>query len=174
MTTRIFNIALFLFLSVGLFAQRSTGGLTNTASSTANQAADARTFGLTVVKAYFDFQCSFVYEKLATEITNFTDGVKVQKSSVAQATFCAKSPLRTDMRVQYYQYLENYNPEVLDHTQFAIKYPQYQRFLQLKAGDFYFGGNVLKSGGLELFKNPDAVRFVVRKNARGAFEITML
>jgi hypothetical protein len=173
MTSKLFNIALFLFLSVAAFAQRGTG-LNSTSSSTANQATEAKNFGLSIVKAYIDFNCTFVYSKLANELTVFETGVKMQKASVPQNTFCAKSPVRSDMRVNYQQYLDNYTPEVLDYKQFATKYPSIQNLLKLQAGDFYFGGNVLKAGGLELFKAADAVRFVIRKGTSGAYQIIML
>jgi len=158
---------------VAVFAQRSTG-LNSTSSSTANQPTEAKNFGLSIVKAYFDFNCTFVYSKLANELTVFETGVRISKASVPQNTFCANSPLRTDMRVNYQQYLDNYTPEVLDYKQFATKYPSIQNLLKLQPGDFYFGGNVLKAGGLELFKAADAVRFVIRKGTSGAYQIIML
>ena len=173
MNGKFFNIALFLFLSVAAFAQRSTG-LNATSSSSINQVAEAKTFGLSIVKAYIDFNCAFVYSKLANELVSYETGVKTSKSSVPQSTFCATSPLRTDMRVTYQQYLDNYTPEVLDYKQFATKYPSIQNLLKLQPGDFYFGGNVLNSGGIELFKAADAVRFVIRKDSTGAFKIVML
>jgi len=174
MTSKLFNIALFLFLSVAAFAQRNTGLSSSPSSTAMSQATDAKNFGLSIVKAYIDFNCTFVYSKLANELTVFESGVKITKASVPQNSFCAKSPLRTDMRVNYQQYLDNYTPEVLDYRQFANKYPSIQNLLKLQPGDFYFGGNVLKSGGLELFKAADAVRFVIRKDASGAYQIIML
>lgn len=174
MTSRFFNIALFLFLSVAAFAQRNTGLNSTSASTAMSQATEAKNFGLSIVKAYVDFNCPFVYSKLANELTVFETGVKIAKASVPQNTFCANSPLRTDMRVNYQQYLDNYNPEVLDYRQFANKYPSIQNLLKLQAGDYYFGGNVLKAGGMELFKAADAVRFVIRKDASGAYQIIML
>lgn len=163
-------LTLFLFLSVGLFGQRNCC-LTPSPSSSANQIELAKNFGLDVVKSYIDFNCSFVFEKLSSTYKNFNTGTSIQKSSVAKDVFCGKNPLRGDMRVTYAMYLANYTPEVLDHIQFANRYPSAQRLLNLTAGDFYFNGANLNSGGLRLFNIPDVIRFVIRKNARGNFEI---
>jgi len=165
-----------MFLSMSTFAQRNSGssGVGSTGSSNSILLNDAKNFGLSIVKAYFDEQCPIVYSKIAAEYVDFNSGAKIQKSTVSQADFCANSPIMTDLGFKYSQYLNNYTPEVLDHTQFASKYPSKQTLLQLKAGDVYFGGNILKAGGSEIFHTPTAIRFVVRKNARGTFEITKL
>jgi hypothetical protein len=165
--------AFFMLLSVVSFAQRNTGVNSN-GGSNAILINDAKNFGLSIVKAYFDEQCPIVYGKIATEYVDFNSGAKVQKSSISQADFCANSPIMTDLGFKYSQYLNNYTPEILDHVQFGAKYPRLQALLQLKAGDVYFGGNILKAGASEIFHTPNAIRFVVRKNARGAFEITKL
>jgi hypothetical protein len=174
MTTKIFNIVIFLFLTLGLFAQRNTGLTSTTSSNLLNQSVEAKNFGLSIVKAYIEFNCTYPYSKLANELTVFETGIKITKASVTQNSFCANSPLRTDMRVTYQQYLDNYTPLVLDYKQFSMKYPTIQNLLKLQPGDFYFGGNILKPGGLELFKASDAVRFVIRKDASGSFQIIML
>jgi|LakMenEpi03Aug12_release.lakeMendotaPanAssembly.Ray.scaffolds.fasta_scaffold643527_2 hypothetical protein len=163
-------LTLFLFLSVGLFAQRN-GSLSSSPTSSANQINQAKNFGLDVVKSYIDFNCSFVFERLASTYKIFDTGVLTQKGSVAKDVFCGKNPLRGDMRVTYSMYLANYTPEVLDHIQFANRYPSDQRLLNLTAGDFYFNGANLNNGGLRLFNIPNVIRFVIRKNARGNFEI---
>jgi len=161
-----------MFLSLGMFAQRNTG-LNGSSASSANQIADARAFGISIVKSYFESNCPSVYEKLASEVTNITDGVKKQKSAIRKTDFCASSPLK-DKTTPYTSYTANYAPEVLDHLQFANRYPSLQRTLNLRAGDFYFDGAALKPGGIQLFNNVDAIKFVVRKNARGVFEISMI
>jgi len=172
MNNRILNIALFMFLSLGMFAQRNSG-LNSTSASSANQAADAKAFGISIVKSYFESNCPSVYEKLSSEVTNITDGVKKPKSAVRKTDFCANSPLK-DKTTPYTSYTANYAPEVLDNVQFANRYPSLQRLLNLRTGDFYFDGAVLKPGGIQLFNNVDAIKFVVRKNSRGVFEINMI
>lgn len=169
-------IAFFMLLSIGAFAQRNSGntGMNSTSNTNAALINDAKNFGLGIVKNYFDNQCNVVFSKIAAEYVDFNSGTKVQKSSINQNDFCANSPIMTDLGYKYTQYLANYTPEILDHVQFGTKYPRLQALLQLKPGDVYFGGNILKQGAAEIFHNPSAVRFVVRKNARGTFEITKL
>lgn len=172
MTTRIFTTALFLFLTLGMFAQRS-GGLNGSAGSSVNQLAAAKAFGISIVQTYFSSNCPSVYESLATQILDFKDGVIKQKTSVRKTDFCANTPL-IDKTTPYAQYLSNHEPVILDHTQFAARYPSLQAIYNLRLGDFYFDGAALKPGGVQLFSNPDAVRFVTRKNSRGIFQITMI
>ena len=169
-------LAFFMLLSMSTFAQRNTGSSSvgSTGSSNAILLNDAKNFGLSIVKAYFDLQCPTVYSKIAVEYVDFNSGAKIQKSTLSQSNFCADSPIMSDLGFRYSDYLTHYTPEILDHTQFASKYPSKQTLLQLKAGDVYFGGNILKAGGSEIFHTPTAIRFVVRKNARGTFEITKL
>jgi hypothetical protein len=62
----------------------------------------------------------------------------------------------------------------MDHRQFATNYPRQQTILNLRAGDFFFDGSVLKPNGINLFNTPSSVQFVVRQNSRGVFEITMI
>lgn len=164
------TLTLFLFFSIGLFAQRNSG-LSSSPTSNQIQIEQAKNFGLEIVKSYIDFNCSSVFEKLSETYRIFDTGVLTQRSLTAKDVFCGKNPLRGDMRVTYSMYLSNYTPEVLDHTQFANRYPQQQRLLNLVAGDFYFNGGNLNNGGTRLFNLPNAVRFVIKRNARGNFQI---
>jgi hypothetical protein len=172
MTTRIFSTAFFLLLSIGIFAQRNTG-LNNTAGSSVNQLAAAKAFGISIVQTYFNSNCPSVYESLASQILDFKDGVVKQKTAVRKTDFCANTPL-VNKTTPYTQYLVNHEPAIFDHIQFAARYPNLQAIYNLRLGDFYFDGAVLKPGGTQLFANPDAVRFVCRKNSRGVFQITMI
>jgi hypothetical protein len=172
MTTRLFTTAFFLFLSLGIFAQRN-GGLNGSAGSSVNQLAAAKAFGISIVQTYFNSNCPSVYESLAPQILDFKDGIVKPKTSVRKTDFCATTPLK-DKTTPYTQYVANHEPEILDHIQFAARYPSLQAIYNLRLGDFYFDGAALKPGGLQLFINPDAVRFVTRKNSRGVFQITMI
>ena len=172
MTQKLLVLAFSVFCIYGAYAQKSgSASLTSTNStSTAMQTQEARDFGLSIVKAYLESNCAFVYGKLASTVTVFESGQSVNKSTFSAQDFCAESPVKNS-NTTYQQYLSNYNPEVLDNIEFAKKYPSIQNVLQLKAGDFYFGGNQMKSGAQDLFNAADAVRFVVRKNQNNQFEI---
>jgi len=173
------TLALFLFLSVGLFAQRGTG-LNGTSSSTANQSSAAKTYGLSIVQSYFQSNCPSVYEQLAPTVVNVAPQflspstiTSTPKDIIRKTDFCANTPLK-DKTTTWTTYLANYNPTIMDSRQFATNYPRQQSLLNLRSGDFFFDGGVLKPGGTNLFNNVSSVQFVVRKNSRGVFEITMV
>lgn len=157
MTKKILSICTLLMVLVATtFAQT----LSTATNSTNVPATD---FGKSIIKAYFSNECSMVYDKLATEIMNMENGQKIQKSTFTMLQFCAESPLRTDIRVNYSMYLKYYSPEVLNHLEFAAKYPQFQEIYQLQSGDFYFNGANLNNGATELFKAADMATFILRK-----------
>lgn len=168
---KLFTFLLLFGLTLGLSAQRGTG-----LSSSPNVSAttEAKNFGLTIVKAYIENNCGYVYSKLASEITLSSNGLRIQKSTISQSQFCQENPVMSDLGSKYTDYVASYNPEVLDCRAFSAKYPQAQAIQKLRDGDFYFDGAVLKPGGSSIFWNESAVRFTVRKNARGQFEITKL
>jgi len=172
MTQKLLIFALTLFSAYSSFAQKngSVSLTTTNNTSSAMQIQEARDFGMSIVKAHLESNCAFVYGKLASTVTVFESGQRIDKSTFSVQDFCAESPVK-NANTTYQQYLTNYNPEVLDHVEFSKKYPSIQNVLQLKVGDFYFGGNQMKAGAQDLFNAADAVRFVVRKNQNNQFEI---
>jgi len=174
MKQNILNSFLLLFVSLGIFAQKTPNSSLSTAAvanSTTLQVQEAKDFGLSVVKAYFDANCTYVYSKLNNEILSIESGQKFDKSTIVQQAFCADSPLRNDIRVSYAQYLQNYNPQVLNATAFSAAYPEMQQALQLKEGDFFFNGMNLNSNATELFRAADMTRFVLRRIGQNQFVI---
>jgi hypothetical protein len=175
----ITNLFILMFLSVSLFAQRNNG-LNGTSASAANQAGAAKTFGISIVQSYFQSNCPSVYEKLASTVTNVAPQflspstvTSTPKDIIRKTDFCANTPLK-DKTTPYTSYTANYEPIVMDHNQFRTNYPRQQMLLNLTSGDFFFDGANLKAGGVNLFNNPSALQFVVRKNSRGVFEITKI
>lgn len=168
-----------LFICLSVFAQRSTG-LNSSPSSSVNQSSAAKTFGISVVKSYFESNCPSVYEKLASTVTDVrpqflspSTTLSTPKDVIRKTDFCANSPLK-DKTTPWTTYLNSYEPVIMDHNQFSVAYPRQQMTLQLRNGDFFFDGSVLRPGAVSLFNNPSTVQFVVRKNSRGIFEITMI
>jgi hypothetical protein len=176
---QLVNILIFALLATGTFAQRNTG-LNNTNASTANQASAAKTFGNSIVQSYFQSNCPSVFEKLASQVTNVqpqflspSTFAVTNKDVIRKTDFCANTPLK-DKTTPYTTYTANYEPVIMDHNQFRTNYPRQQALLNLTAGDFFFDGANLKTGGTNLFNNPSALQFVIRKNARGVWEITKI
>lgn len=174
MKKNIVNIFVMLFVSLSIFAQKTPSSSLSTstvASSATLQLQEAKDFGLSAVKAYFDANCAYVYSKLNNEITSIESGQKFDKSAISQQDFCTESPLRKDIRVSYAQYLQNYSPQVFDATTFAAQYPEMQQALQLKEGDFFFNGANLNSNATDLFRAADMTRFVLRRIGQNQFVI---
>ena len=178
---KLSTLFVFLLLGSSVFAQRNTT-LNSTSASSVNQASAAKVFGISVVQSYFESNCPSVYEKLAPTVTDVRPQIlspstftSKPKDIIRKTDFCANTPLK-DKTTTWTTYLANYEPEILDHNQFPVRYPRQhllftQNGIQLRQGDFFFDGTVLKQGGVNLFNNPSAIQFVVRKNSRGAFEI---
>jgi hypothetical protein len=169
MSKKIFITLSFVLLAFISFAQKSSGLSTTPAASLPT--AEAKNFGLTLISAYFNRNCNYVYSKLSSEITVFDGGTKVNKSDFSAQDICNEISIRTDIVANYNTYLSNYEPEVLTATEFGAKYPAYQTVLQLREGDFYFGGNKLKAGAAELFLSHDHTRFVLRRIAANDFQV---
>lgn len=164
MKTNILTIITFVLIAqVHGFSQE----LTNTNHS---QALD---FGKSMVKAFFDNNCTAVYNSLATSVMSMESGEQFIKSTFTEQQFCSENPARRDIATSYQIYLNNYMPVAMTHTEFAEAYPQLQEIYQLQAGDFYFNGANLKKGATELFRAADMVTFILRKSKKAgqAFEI---
>jgi hypothetical protein len=174
------SLLFFLFLSVTIYAQQRNTTLNSTSASSINQSAAAKVFGISVVKSFFESNCPSVYEKLAPTVINVQSKflspstvTPTPKDIIRKTDFCANTPLK-DKTTSWSTYLANYEPTIMDHRQFATNYPRQQTILNLRSGDFFFDGAVLKPNGVILFNTPSSVQFVVRQNSRGVFEITMI
>jgi hypothetical protein len=169
MSKKIFITISFVLLAFLSFAQKGSGLSTTAAAST--QTTEAKNFGLTLINAFFIRDCNYVYSKLSSEITVFDGGTKVNKSDFSAQDICNEISIRTDITANYNTYLSNYEPEVLTAAEFGAKYPAYQTVLQLREGDFYFGGNKTRTGAAELFLSHDHTRFVLRRTGVNAFQV---
>ena len=169
MSKKIFITLSFVLISVLSFAQKGTGLSTTAAAST--QTTEAKNFGLSLMNAYFNRDCNFIYSKLSNEITVFDGGNKVNKTEFSASDICNEVSIRTDINASYNSYLSSYEPEVMTAAEFGTKFPAYQAVLQLREGDFYFGGNKLKTGGTEHFLSHDHTRFVLRRTGVNAFQV---
>lgn len=169
MSSKIFITLSFLLLAFTSFAQKGTGLSATPAASLSTT--EAKNFGLTLFSAYFNNDCNYIYSKLSSEITVFDGGAKVNKSEFSAQDICNEMSIRTDITANYNTYLNNYEPEVLTAAEFGTKYPAYQTVLQLREGDFYFGGNKLKAGADELFLSHDHTRFILRRTGVNAFQV---
>jgi len=169
MSKKIFITLSFVLFAFITFAQKNSGLSTSPAASSSKT--EAKNFGLTLISAYFNRNCNYVYGKLSSEITVMDGGAKVNKSDFTAQDICNEVTIRQDITATYITYLTNYEPEVLSAAEFGTKYPAYQTVLQLREGDFYFGGNKLKTGGTELFRSHDHTRFVLRRIAANDFQV---
>jgi hypothetical protein len=170
MAKKIFTTFAFMLLTFFAIAQRANNnsGLSTTAAASP-QKTEAKNFGLSLMKAYFNGDCNFVYSKIALEISVFEGGAKVKKVQFSAQDICSEVSINEGKT--YNDYLNNYDPEVLSAAEFGSKFPAYQSVLQLREGDFYFGGNKLKAGGSELFLSHDHTRFVLRRLGTNVFQI---
>jgi len=151
------NLLFFIFslLAIPVFAQVSDKDL-------------AREFGLNVVQKFYDGKCTDVYEYLSDVITSFEGGMKVKKIMFTPEDLCEARIFNSADNNTYAAYLENYSPEILDHSEFAAKFPNF--WIKLEPGDYYFNGSY-RTGKKELLAAGDMVRFIFRKNADGKFTI---
>jgi hypothetical protein len=123
-------------------------------------------FGKSMAKAFFDNNCTAVYNSLATTVISMESGEQFLKSNFTEEQFCATNPVRKDMAASYAIYLKNYSPLVMTHVEFAEAYPQFQEIYQLQPGDFYFHGANLNKGATDLFKAADMLNFILRKTQK--------
>jgi hypothetical protein len=135
-----------------------------TAANAQNNAEEAKSFGIKVVKSYFDNNCNYTFEQLHSTITSVEGGQEIQITPELKEVFCGDSPLRTDIKVSYALYNEFYTPKVLTAKEVAAQYPAWDKHLGLQAGDYLFiGGRLNAAGGTRLFKSSDMARFLLRK-----------
>ena len=175
---RLFFVFAFAVLSTAyLSAQSKTGSKTPSSSpslTTAPASGDklgVQTFGLKIIKSYFDRNCDVLYDGLADQIRSKESGQVFTKDANLKTGLCAESPLRTDIPVSYELYLQNYNPTVYSAAEFSAQFPQLQTAYQLQPGDFFFNGSAPKAAGsTRVFRASDMASFIVRK-VNGAWKI---
>lgn len=144
------------------------------ASSTSQEAIAVKEFGMSIVKSYFKHDCNFAFDRLHTSITSFEGGQTIKITPEMRQLFCQDDPLRTDIKVSYDMYQDNYTPEILNINQMDQKYPEWVAHVKMEKGDyFFFGGKVKAAGATRLFKASDVARFLVRK-INGSWKIVAI
>lgn len=127
------------------------------------EAAAAQEFGLSLLQAYYDHQCSYIFDHLDQHITTIQGGQKMAIQPAMKALFCEDMPIRKDITNSYSQYQDQYRPKVYDHKEFKKQFPVWAKHFQLKAGDFFFdGANPRAAGHTRLFTSENQARFVLR------------
>ena len=143
-------------------------------AQTSSTETEAKNFGLSIVRSYFENNCSHVFDQLAGSITSIEGGHRIQITEEQRNEFCAESPLRNDVSVSYQEYLENYQVSVLNLKQFTNKYPTWVNTVSMKSGDYFFDGSrPIAAGAKRLFRSSDMSRFLLRK-MNGAWKIIAL
>ena len=133
-------------------------------SQSSQSATEAKNVGLSIVRSYFDNNCSHVFDQLAGSVTSIEGGHRIQITEEPRNEFCAQSPLRDDVNVSYQEYVENYQVDVLTLKPFTNKYPTWANQISMKAGDFFFDGSrPIAAGAKRLFRSSDMSRFLLRK-----------
>ena len=148
-------VLLFLMLTFSAFAQVS-------------DKEKAKDFGLSIIQKFYDGKCTDVYDYLSDVVVAFEGGMQVKKIMFNAEDLCEARIFNSADNNTYTNYLANYSPEILDHTEFAKQFPNF--WIKLEPGDFYFNG-CNRIGNKELFASGDMVRFIFRKNADGKFTI---
>lgn len=124
----------------------------------------AKDFGLTVVQSFFDKNCDYMFDHLASSITSFEGGQTIEIKPEMRELFCQDSPLRPDIKVSYALYEQNYTPTVYNLKEMKAKYPTWVAHLDMRAGDYFFDGALPKAAGhTRLFSAEDMARFLLRK-----------
>lgn len=175
---RVFIVfSLFFFVSFSLSAQKTGSRTSNKATLTAKNGGntavhqEVKSFGLKIVKSYFDRDCDFLYNSLADEIRSKEGGQIFVKSPELKAGLCAESPLRPDISVNYVMYTQNYQQQVYNSQEFTQAFPQLQSAYQLQEGDYFFNGSIPKAAGsTRVFRASDMASFILRKQG-GAWKI---
>lgn len=126
-------------------------------------AATAQEFGLSLIQAYYDNQCSYVFDHLDKNITTIEGGQNMAIQGSMKGLFCQDMPIRKDIANGYNKYEDQYQPKVYNHKEFKQQFPTWAKHFQLKAGDFFFDGAHPKAAGhTRLFIAESQARFVLR------------
>lgn len=150
----------FLSLVIGLLLFKPFG-----VQAQAN-AETAKTFGLSLIQAYYDNQCTYVFDHLDQTVISLQGGQSLPIQENMRNLFCEDMPVRKDIGNSYAQYQENYRPQVYDQKAFKKQFPAWAQHITLQAGDFFFdGGHPKAAGHTRLFTSENQVRFVLRYTA---------
>lgn len=142
--------------------------LTCAAFAQATDKEQAKNFGLSIVQKFYDGKCTEVYDYLADVVVAFEGGMQVKKIMFNAEDLCEARIFNSSDNNTYSSYLENYSPEIMDHTEFTNRFPNF--WIKLEPGDFYFNG-CNRTGKKELFASGDMVRFIFRKEKDAKFRI---
>jgi len=166
---------LLLLCLVGAFsslsAQRTNLSSTKTDANKITATTSDRTkkeviaFGLGVVEAYFRRDCDYVWSRFASTIMSFESGQTFSLSPELKTEFCNDNPLRTDIRVNFQMYKDNYNQTAISSAEMLAQYPQIYQKLQMQEGDYFFDGSQRKTAtSTSVFRASDSARFIIRKS----------
>ena len=128
----------------------------------------AKDFGLSIIQKFYDGKCTDVYDYLSDVVIAFEGGMQVKKIMFNAEDLCEARIFNSADNNNFTNYLANYSPEIMNHTEFANRFPNF--YIKLEPGDFYFNG-CNRTGKKELFASGDMVRFIFRKTAEGNFTI---
>jgi len=179
----LFSLAIVAMMGSAMFAQNlnranvskqtaPSSQLSNPNSSPEKDAVKA--FGLSIVKAYFDDNCDFIYDQLDNTIYSMESGDAFTKDAQLKNLFCGENPLREDVPVSYQMYLDNYVQTVYTSLEFKNLNAEMHDFLELGKTDFVFVGSEMKKGKTgRVFRASDMATFVVRK-INGNWTITKI
>lgn len=147
----------FLCFVIGIIS------LNNPIVSAQGDATAAKEFGVSLVQAFYDNQCSYVFDHLDKTVTSLQGGQQLAIRASMRGLFCEDMPIRKDISNSYTKYTEQYLPQVYNHKTFKKQFPAWAKHIQLKAGDFFFdGAHPRAAGHTRLFTSENQVRFVVR------------
>jgi hypothetical protein len=126
-------------------------------------AAGAKEFGVSLVQAFYDNQCSYVFDHLDKKVTSLQGGQELEINESMRGLFCEDMPVRKDISNSYTKYTEQYQPQVYNHKTFKKQFPAWAKHIQLQPGDFFFdGAHPRAAGHTRLFTSEHQVRFIVR------------
>lgn len=152
MKNKLFILICFLFINNLIIAQ------------TSSDKAAAKDFGLRIIKSLFDKNCDFMFDHLDQTISSFEAGQKIIITEELRQVFCSENPLRTDIKVSYDLYKDNYAPIIYNKKELQQKFPEWANNLDMQANDYFFdGSNPIVAGNTRLFKTNSTARFVLRK-----------
>lgn len=126
-------------------------------------ATGAKDFGISLVQAFYDNQCSYVFDHLDHTVTSLQGGQQLAINASMSDLFCKDMPIRKDISNSYTKYTEQYQPKVYNHKTFKKQFPAWANRIQLQPSDFFFdGAHPRAAGHTRLFTSENQVRFVIR------------
>jgi len=129
---------------------------------------EAQSFGVSVIRSFFNNNCDFMFDHLDQTIVSFESGLSKSINAEDRRSFCDTKATRTDVDVSYELYKSNYNPTIYDANELSQKFPQWHNNLNMQPGDLFFdGANPIAAGHTRLFVAENMARFVLRKTNTG-------